>query len=572
MKSYEVLRDAKKYMEAFLQIKRKDGKIVPLRLNSAQRRLHETICEQEKAGKPIRIIILKSRQMGFSTLTEALIYYRTATRKNVSSFIITHKDEATANLFRMSKLYQEKNPVRPMLKNSNAKELIFENPTKNAREKERKPGLRSRIKCATAGGQGVGRSDTLTNVHASELAFWPGDIAETLSGLMQAVPNTPESLVIIESTANGFNFFKKLWDDAAAGLNDFVPFFAAWYEMDEYRMPYYGEELTAEETELKAAFGLDNDQIMWRRWCIRNNCGGDLEKFHQEYPTTPEEAFIATGAAVFDRAAVLLRMAAAAQELEPRRGRFTYKEKAAGLNHILIWDSVFAENERGEVLLFREPEAGKPYTIGGDTAGEGSDYFTAQVIDNITGEQVARLRWQNCDEDEYSKQVYCLGMYYNTALVALEVNFSTHPQKVLEYLRYPRLYVREVFDTYTGKLRQSYGFRTDSITRPVLVAKLVEFMRDNIGSIHDRDTLAEALTFIRNEKGRAEAEINEHDDLLLGLGIALMARGQQTMQAEPDNADGKKKKAKWHADMWEDYWNADEEGRKRLTLKWGEPS
>ena len=572
MKSYEVLRDAKKYMEAFLQIKRKDGKIVPLRLNSAQRRLHETICEQEKAGKPIRIIILKSRQMGFSTLTEALIYYRTATRKNVSSFIITHKDEATANLFRMSKLYQEKNPVRPMLKNSNAKELIFENPTKNAREKERKPGLRSRIKCATAGGQGVGRSDTLTNVHASELAFWPGDIAETLAGLMQAVPNTPESLVIIESTANGFNFFKKLWDDAAAGLNDFVPFFAAWYEMDEYRMPYYGEELTAEETELKAAFGLDNDQIMWRRWCIRNNCGGDLEKFHQEYPTTPEEAFIATGAAVFDCAAVLLRMAAAAQELEPRRGRFTYKEKAAGLNHILIWDSVFAENERGEVLLFREPEAGKPYTIGGDTAGEGSDYFTAQVIDNITGEQVARLRWQNCDEDEYSKQVYCLGMYYNTALVALEVNFSTHPQKVLEYLRYPRLYVREVFDTYTGKLRQSYGFRTDSITRPVLVAKLVEFMRDNIGSIHDRDTLAEALTFIRNEKGRAEAEINEHDDLLLGLGIALMARGQQTMQAEPDNADGKKKKAKWHADMWEDYWNADEEGKKRLILKWGEPS
>ena len=129
------------------------------------------------------------------------------------------------------------------------------------------------------------------------------------------------------------------------------------------------------------------------------------------------------------------------------------------------------------MLLFREPEAGKPYTIGGDTAGEGSDYFTAQVIDNITGEQVARLRWQNCDEDEYSK----------------------HPQKVLEYLRYPRLYVREVFDTYTGKLRQSYGFRTDSITRPVLVAKLVEFMRDNIGSIHDRDTLAEALTFIRNE-------------------------------------------------------------------------
>lgn len=573
MKQYDVLRDAKKYMEAFLQIKDKTGKIVPFRLNSAQKRLYETICQQEKAGKPIRVVILKSRQMGFSTLTEALIYYRTATRKNVSSFIITHKDEATANLFRMSKLYQEKNPVRPMLKNSNAKELIFENPTKNAREKERKPGLRSRMKCATAGGQGVGRSDTLTNVHASELAFWPGDIAETLAGLMQAVPNTPESLVIIESTANGFNFFKKLWDDAAAGLNDFVPFFAAWYEMEEYRMPYYGEELTAEETELKAAFGLDDEQIMWRRWCIRNNCGGDLEYFHQEYPATPEEAFIATGAAVFSRAAILLRLAAVKQEQEPRRGRFAYKEKAEGLRHILIWDSAFAEDERGEILVFKEPQAGRPYTIGGDTAGEGSDYFTAQVIDNITGEQMARLRWQNCDEDDYAKQVYCLGIYYNTALIALEVNFSTHPQKVLEYLRYPRLYVREVFDTYTGKLRQSYGFRTDGMTRPVLVAKLVECMRDNIGSIHDRDTLGEALTFIRNEKGRAEAEINEHDDLLLGLGIALMARGQQTMQAEAGKAaDAGGKKVKWHADMWEDYYNANEEGKKRLIMKWGEPS
>ena len=573
MKQYDVLRDAKKYMEAFLQIKDKTGKIVPFRLNSAQKRLYETICQQEKAGKPIRVVILKSRQMGFSTLTEALIYYRTATRKNVSSFIITHKDEATANLFRMSKLYQEKNPVRPMLKNSNAKELIFENPTKNAREKERKPGLRSRMKCATAGGQGVGRSDTLTNVHASELAFWPGDIAETLAGLMQAVPNTPESLVIIESTANGFNFFKKLWDDAAAGLNDFVPFFAAWYEMEEYRMPYYGEELTAEETELKAAFGLDDEQIMWRLWGIRNNCGGDLEYFHQEYPATPEEAFIATGAAVFSRAAILLRLAAVKQEQEPRRGRFAYKEKAEGLRHILIWDSAFAEDERGEILVFKEPQAGRPYTIGGDTAGEGSDYFTAQVIDNITGEQMARLRWQNCDEDDYAKQVYCLGMYYNTALIALEVNFSTHPQKVLEYLRYPRLYVREVFDTYTGKLRQSYGFRTDGMTRPVLVAKLVECMRDNIGSIHDRDTLGEALTFIRNEKGRAEAEINEHDDLLLGLGIALMARGQQTMQAEAGKAaDAGGKKVKWHADMWEDYYNANEEGKKRLIMKWGEPS
>lgn len=566
LKSYKVLSDPKSYLENFLKIKTKRNRIEPLKLNTAQLRLYELIRRLEKEGKPIRIIILKSRQMGFSTLTEALIYYRTATRKNVNSFIITHKDEATTNLFNMSKLFQEKNPVRPMLKNSNAKELIFENPTKNQREKERQPGLKSRIKCATAGGKGVGRSDTLTNVHASELAFWPGNIGETYSGLMQAVPNTKESMVIIESTANGFNFFKEMWDDAVAGENDFVPFFAAWFEMEEYRMPYHGENLTEEEKEMKDLFGLDEEQIMWRRWCIRNNCRNDIEQFHQEYPATPEEAFIATGTCVFDSRMIVLRM----QRLETRerKGRFFFREKKERLDHIALQDVSFSEKERGEICIFKEPIADRPYTIGGDTAGEGSDYFTAQVIDNITGEQVARLRWQRCEEDEYAKQMYCLGMYYNTALIAVEVNFSTHPQKVLEYLRYPKMYVREVIDSYTGQLRKSFGFRTDGMTRPVLIARLAEFLRDSIHLVHDRDTLEECLTFIRNDKGRAEAEQGKHDDLVMAYGIALMARGQQRMHVEEKE---EVKKEKWTADMWEDYRRADAKGRKYLREKWGDP-
>ena len=567
IKQYEVLKNPQKYIEAFLMIKTKENKIVPFRMNSAQKRLYLLMEKLRSEGKPVRIIILKSRQMGFSTLTEALIYYKTATRKNVNSFIITHKEEATANLFNMSKLFQERNPIRPMLKSSNAKELIFENPTRNIKEKSVVPGLKSRIKCATAGGKGVGRSDTLTNIHASELAFWPGDIGETYAGLMQAVPNTAESMVIIESTANGFNFFKEMWDDAVAGENDFVPFFAAWFEMEEYRMPYHGERLTEEEKELQEVFGLDAEQIMWRRWCIRNNCRNDLDQFHQEYPATPEEAFLTTGSCIFDSRAILLRLRMLQMERKEktpkRRGRFLFQEQRMALEHIALGEIAFQEAEKGEILLFREPEAGRPYTIGGDTAGEGSDYFTAQVIDNITGEQMARLRWRRCDEDTYAKQVYCLGMYYNTALLAIEVNFSTHPQKVLEYLRYPKLYVREVMDNYTGKLRQSYGFQTNGLTRPVLLAKLTEFLRDNVQLVHDRDTLEECLCFIRTESGRAEAESGKHDDLVMAYGIALMARGQQRMTEE-----SAQKQKKWTVDMWEDYRNADAAGKKYLKEKW----
>lgn len=566
---YEVLRDAQKYIEAFLCIKTKENKIVPFRLNSAQKRLYECIREQQAAGKPIRIIILKSRQMGFSTLTEALIYYKTATKKNVNSFIITHKDEATTNLFNMSKLFQERNPARPLLKNSNAKELIFENPTKNQREKERLPGLKSKIKCATAGGKGVGRSDTLTNVHASELAFWPGEIGQTYAGLMQAVPDTPESMVIVESTANGFNFFKQMWEDAVAGRNDYIPFFAAWFEMEEYRRAWHGEELTAEEEALKEAFRLDNEQIMWRRWCIRNNCNNDMDLFHQEYPSTPEEAFIATGAGIFDNKAILLRLRMLAEEDAPRRGRFSYEEERLALDRIRLREIAFREDERGEIAIFREPLEGHSYILGGDTAGEGSDYFTAQVVDSVTGEQMARLWWQNCDEDDYAKQVYCLASYYNMALIAVEVNYSTHPQKVLEYLGYPYFYVREVLDNYTGRLRESFGFATTKVTRPVLVASMVEFMRDSIHLMHDRDTLQECLTFIRNEAGRAEAEQGEHDDLVMGFGIALMARASGQQHAGAKQAE-KRKKTKWTADMWEDYNNANAEERRYLLGKWGE--
>ena len=193
-----------------------------------------------------------------------------------------------------------------------------------------------------------------------------------------------------------------------------------------------------------------------------------------------------------------------------------------------------------------------------------------QVIDNITGEQMARLKWQSCDEDTYAKQVYCLGRYYNDALAAVETNFSTHPQKVLEYLHYPKLYVREIYDNYEGRLRKSFGFQTNGLTRPVLVATMQEFMRSNLHLVHDRDTLQEMLCFIRNEKGRAEAEQGEHDDLVMAYGIALMARasGQQRMDMPEEK---KEKKAKWTADMWEDYRNASRKEKQYLLEKWGSP-
>lgn len=513
------------YIESCLKIKTKSGTVVPFRLNDAQRKLYAVAKRQQDAGKPVRLIILKARQLGFSTLTEGLIFHACATRRNVNALIVAHREDATANLFRMSKLFYDElpAPVKPMLRASNAQELVFENPSKLRSEREARPGLRSRIRCATAGGRGIGRSDTLQCVHLSEYAFWPDGAdgkASTLAGILQAVPSLPGTMVVIESTANGFEDFKERWDAAVAGENDFEPVFFAWFENPDYSMPVVpGTEWTPEERDLKATYQLTDEQLQWRRWCIANNCGGSLDMFRQEYPASPGEAFLHSGTGVFDNEQIVLRL-----ERLPSpagRGEFT--------------DGEWTESETGAITLYELPEEGVPYVLGGDTAGEGSDYFTAIVIDNVTGRIVAKLR-QKYSEPEYVRQICALGRFYNDALVAIETNFSTYPVMKLQEMEYPNQYSREREDTYTRQMRKSYGFRTDRQSRPRAIANLVEVFSGHPEWFTDRELLEEMLTFCYNEDHRPEALAGKHDDLVMGAAITYAVRHQQrmTVLTEPE--------------------------------------
>ena len=516
---------AKDYIESCLKIKTKSGTVVPFRLNDAQKKLYAVAKKQQDAGKPVRLIILKARQLGFSTLTEGLIFHACATRRNTNALIVAHREDATANLFRMSKLFYDElpAPVKPMLRASNAQELVFENPSKLRSEREARPGLRSRIRCATAGGRGIGRSDTLQCVHLSEYAFWPDGAdgkAATLAGILQAVPSLPGTMVVIESTANGFEDFKERWDAAVAGENDFEPVFFAWFENPDYAMPVVpGTEWTPEERDLKNAYQLTDEQLQWRRWCIANNCGGSLDMFRQEYPASPGEAFLHSGTGVFDNEQIVLRL----ERLpEPAgRGEFT--------------DGEWTESETGAITLYELPEEGVPYVLGGDTAGEGSDYFTAIVIDNVSGRIAAKLR-QKYSEPEYVRQIYALGRFYNDALVAIETNFSTYPVMKLQEMEYPNQYSREREDTYTRQMRKSYGFRTDRQSRPRAIANLVEVFSSHPEWFTDRELLEEMLTFCYNEDHRPEALAGKHDDLVMGAAITYAVRHQQrmTVLTEPE--------------------------------------
>ena len=198
---------------------------------------------------------------------------------------------------------------------------------------------------------------------------------------------------------------------------------------------------------------------------------------------------------------------------------------------IKITNIKWVNDPDGYIKIFKLPTFSK-YAIGGDTAGEGSDYFTGHVIDAATGEQVARLRHQ-FDEDLYTKQMYCLGAYYKWALMSIESNFSTYPNMELQRLGYPNLYIREQMDSYTGKLEKRYGFKTTSLTRPTILAKLVEYVREHTELLNDRDTIEELLTIVRNEKGRIEAPLGGHDDLMMGIAIGLNAMEQVVFNQEP---------------------------------------
>lgn len=562
-----ILLNALLYIQKLLKIRDKEGRLIGLILNPPQMRLYEAIRAQWKAGMPVRIIILKARQMGFSTLVVAIVFWLTATSSHVDSMIVAHKDEATANLFRMAKLFLDSLPdrLRPMTRASNAKELVFDLPTNY---KGNAKGLGSRIRCATAGGAGVGRSYTLRCLHLSEYAFWPGNKATTFTGLVASVPDKPGTLIVIESTANGYDDFKKKWDAAVKaqrdGLDGYVPIFFAWYEMPDYRRkPRPGFVRTEEEQALAETYGLDDEQLAWRRWCIAEQCGGDIDLFHQEYPCSPDEAFISTGRCAFDKTALVLRRKQV-QDDTWEQGIFRITYDTAGKIDSWKWEP----EAGGPIRIRKKVEPGVPYVLGGDTAGTGSDFFAGHVLDNRTGEQVAVVHHQ-FDERMFAVQVFCLGMYYNRALIGLEINYSTYPQMRLEELGYPNLYVRERYDTFTGQLVNAYGFETTPKTRPVIVDGLKDVAKYAIETITDYDTLGEMLTFVYDERWKPQAEVGEHDDLVMALAIAHAIRGQQRTTVQLEGTD---QTVLWTEDMWEDYNRASSAEREMLIRKWGNPS
>ena len=242
------------------------------------------------------------------------------------------------------------------------------------------------------------------------------------------------------------------------------------------------------------------------------------------------------GQTVFDAKRINERL----QVIKPpiKRGYFEYAYDGVRITNIK-----WVNDPNGYINIYRLPDTiSTKFCIGGDTAGDGSDYYTGHVLDVRTGEQVATFRNQ-FDADLYTRQMYCLGKYYSyynasrgikeEALIAIEANFDSYPIRELQRLGYQNQYVRESIDSYTGRKEKKFGFRTTSLTRPTIISSLIEIVREHTELLNDKDTLEELLTIIRNEKGRIEAPVGGHDDLMMGLAIAYESRSQVTLNEEP---------------------------------------
>ena len=269
------------------------GYITRFHPNPGQLKLLAEIERQFRERERVRIIILKARQIGFSTAIEALYYTLSFMFPNYYGIVMAHSKRTAGNIFDMTKRYWDYDPFRPVFtlgSNSKSELSVVE--------------TGSRLEVATAGNPEAGRGATFRFVHASEAAFYPFP-EETIKALRAAVHPRPGTVVALESTAKGVgNPFHVEWERAEAGDSDYVPFFYAWWEHPAYRATRINEPIakppyTEDERVLMNVYGLDADQIGWRRWKLTRDLSGDLLAFHQEYPSNPEEAFVSTGNNVF---------------------------------------------------------------------------------------------------------------------------------------------------------------------------------------------------------------------------------------------------------------------------------
>jgi hypothetical protein len=499
------------WIQDSLQIIDKRGNLRPLVPNNGQLLLHAELQQQRMRDLPVRIVLLKPRRVGWSTWSEAEAFHDIHHNPNWAAMAVSMDADSTDTIFAMTKRFQRYLPDSRPTDNTNKKQIVFSDPHNSV------------FHAQTAGKVGVGRSFTAQFLHCSEVAFW-ADAKTQLAGLYQIVDDSPGTVIILESTANGIggSFYDKYWQAKdhqklfPEDFREYRPVFFSWFDFPEYVLtPPEWFERTEEEDELVSLYNLTDEQLYWRRVKIAE-LDDDLSLFKQEYPCTDLEAFQSSGNPVFTPAQI------------------SSQEK-----HLVdCRTAVFREDEIDDVnrsfncwFLANVPIPGREYSMGIDTMeGRISDIADPKskldchgivVMDRATGEWVAVYHGQG-GQDELGEQAYWCARYFNDAFVGVEMPQGMVVLKYFVDRGYSNLYNRQTHDESLSPTdSEAFGWRTTIVTRDWMVNDFITAIRSNAVKIRQEIAIEEMKTFIRDKTGKAIHMPGKKDDVLFGGMIAL---------------------------------------------------
>jgi hypothetical protein len=509
--------DFEYYCANFLAIRSKSRETIPFkRWYPSQALIWRSIKRDLESERPIRKIILKPRQAGASTLSEAFLFWQVHTIPGTHALVLSMDRDSAGYIFEMARNFYESLPIehRPMKRYSSKRELVFENPDEKTRSTN--PGLRSRIEVQTAGKYVPPRGANFNLVHFSECAFW-NNAEDIIPAIIPMVPYLPRTAIIYESTANGVdNFFHDEWEAAEAGDSAFDPIFFPWFIMSEYSIPFlsakekraFKSSLDEEELELKKVHKLSLEQLKWRRFKI-TELNADADKFRQEYPCTAAEAFILSGDPIFDRH-VLKRVVT--------RDPIWYGDIDSASEKLV-------KNADGCLKIWEHPIEKGDYVIGIDvSSGTAADYSCMCVMKrtwpNGIAEQVAEWHGK-VDPVLLGRLSVILALYYNSAMLSIEINNHGLTTQSEANRHYWNFYRWQYFDRIGRGYTQKLGWDTNISTKPILVDRARACMRDGLVGISSQSLLQELWTYVKIPGTMSYESEGGHDDRVMAFLIAL---------------------------------------------------
>lgn len=525
-----------------VRIKPKTGyRKSPFVLNRAQRKVLAALEEDRLAGRPIRIIVLKARQWGCSTLIQNyMAWIQMCLRPNWSSLICCHNKDSAFNIRRLYTDLIRDYPANMWDGGEDGDTKLQFKPFEGSINVREITGRDCRVAVTSSEAQDAIRGYDIAMAHLSETAFWretptmsPNDLIRSVCGSVALLPYT---LVVMESTANGIgNYFYEEWQRAKEGVSDKRPVFVAWYEIETNSLPLSvaPEDFFASMTDRDKALwqlGCTLEQINWYREKARAD--KDIRRLFAEYPSNDVEAFGATNAGVFD---------------QPDIDRLLADCCAPIRTCSVVGDRIY-DRPGGEFEIWEEPLPAADYVVAVDIGGRSaaSDWSVVAVMrrcdsaDQPRHEIVAQWRG-HVDHDILVDIARVIALRYNEALLIIESNtLETEANAgagansfVLQRLadNYCNLYRRSRADDFSGS-GSRIGFHTNRATKVMLINGLIQAVRE--GEYIERSAAAcyELAVYRQHTNGSYGAKAGYHDDILMTRALALHALAE-TLPDDP---------------------------------------